>query len=258
MKRSVFFALLTCLFFSILAFTASASTTDELYSQANSLWEKRDNYENVVQALDLFEKIAAQNPNDTEIRILMGRASFWLFQLHLGEKKKIKVKKITKMLERGITACEQVLEKESNNVGARYWLMMTNGAKNYHENMFDWDLYLAIQATIYIAKGNVNYNNGGIYRYWGNIMYRAPKIIGRLLSFSTDKTIWLYLESLKTEPKFLSTRVALAECYIKNDEEPKARQELENVLKTNPEVLPEYGPENRLAQKNARKILADL
>ncbi len=253
-----FFVLCIVMFSLMVPFRASAQSIDDLNSEANALWEKRDNFHSALKAMILYEKIASSDLQDIESRIKIARSALWLFEQFPAKNKITTKKEVIAIIARGIKACEQVIQIEPKNAGAWHWLIFLSSAKNYHESLFDWNFFLAIKGSIYIAHSDLTYNYGGLYRYWGHIMLNVPKIIARLLDFSTDKIIWLFNESLKIEPNYLPTKKLLGECYLKNKDKIKAKQILEEILKADPDALKNYSHENRLAQKRARELLNEL
>ncbi len=254
MNRSLFISLITIVLIAVSG-TANAQPLDDLRSQADEVWAKRDSLEKAQKAVDLFEQIAKQDPDDIEARVMLARATYWVAE---QEPEQIKEKQILEILMRGINACNQVLAKDPDHVGARYWLMRNMAAKNTLESIFDFDLNLAVVGTIYISKGDVNYHFGGVYRYWGEVIYTIPGLLGKFFNFTIENEIWLLKQSVDLDPRFLKARYLLARSYVKKKDEDRARIELNKIIKASPDDLPGYEPENRFYQKLAREMLEDL
>jgi predicted anti-sigma-YlaC factor YlaD len=96
---------------------------------------------------------------------------------------------------------------------------------------------------------------GAAHRYLGAYYAALPSFAGRDLAKSKDH----FERSLAIAPDFLATRVLMAEYWARAANDRRAyREQLERVLAASPDAIPEVAPEQRLEQKKARRLLAEI
>ncbi len=253
MHRSLTFPVVLLLAI-LLSATVSADTSD-LRSRADEYWAGRDSLDNTLKAIELYEKAVQQDPGDRDVRIRLARAVYWVAE---QEPEELNSKERIKLLKKGLKGLDKILEKNPHDAEAKYWQMRTTAAKNTLESIFDFNLTMAITGTIDVAKGDVNIHHGGLYRYWGEIFWTIPGLLGKFFHFTVEDEVWLFEQALAVEPDFLKTRYMLARSYVKKKDKDRARRELEKVISADPAALAGYEPENRFYQKLAKQMLEDL
>jgi len=239
----------------VLAPTVS-SAKDDLKTRAEAAWLARDKPEQALLAIDLFKELSRQNPNDFESRIFQARAAYWVLEemrLELDKSQKIK------MCESAIQGLHEILGKDEENVAAWYWLVWDLGALTMIKGPFSgWSLKEGIIGTIMVSKGDVNYHYGGIYRYWGRVIYETPGMMKKFLHFADGESVWIYQRAIKAEPKYLRNHFYLAETYEKMGQKDQARKEYEFCASLPEGALPEIIPETRFYKRLGREKLDNL
>ena len=233
-----------------------ARADGDLKSRADAAWEARENPAQARVAVDLYQQLAAKDPADVESRLRVARGTYWLL-----EELKVEMEKEQKtaLYDRAIKGCNDIIARDEDNVGAWYWFMWDQGARTLINGVFSgWDLRAAIVGTIMVAKGNVNYDSGGVYRYWGKVIYETPGLMGKFLHFSGADSVWLYRQALKVEPKYLPTHLFLAETFEELGRAADAKKEYQFCVDQPDNTLPLFGPETRLYKRLAREKLAKL
>lgn len=96
---------------------------------------------------------------------------------------------------------------------------------------------------------------GAAHRYLGAYFSALPTFAGRDLAASKAH----FEKSLAIAPDFFATRVLLAEYWARNANDRRTyRAELERVISSPADSIPEVAPEQRIEQKKARKLLAEI
>lgn len=96
---------------------------------------------------------------------------------------------------------------------------------------------------------NPNYYYGGPYRLLGTFYVRVP-------GFDVDIAKSYYQKSYDAYPNCFSTSVLMAQyCCTKANNRKHFHELLENVVNSNPNAIPQIGPENMHEQKFAQELL---
>ena len=231
---------------------------ETLVKKGDEYFEKRDRIESCLKAIKFYQKATRLKPEDNEIRLKLARLTHWTAgELGLETMDKNQRVEIFKI---GAKACEEILAREPRNPYAHFWRMWNLAGETIAEGIFrgGYSFKEAIVGTIFAGNGDLDYFYGGIYRYWARVIYEIPGLLGRFFHFTPRDSVWLYQQALKVEPNFLMTRFWLAETYLKMKQKDKAIKELEYIVKTPSDILPEVEIENRFYQEQARKLLEKL
>ncbi len=253
MKKAVLFSLGVLFSFSLFG-----QDFEALVKKGDEYFQKRDQIENCLKAIDFYEKASRLKPDDIEIRLKLARLTHWtageLGLETMDKNQRIEIFKI------GVKACEEILAKEPRNPYAHFWRVWNLGGKTVAEGIFrgGYSFKEAIVGTLFVSSGDLNYFYGGIYRYWARVIYEIPGLLGKFFHFTQEDAVWLYHQALKVEPNFFMTRLWLAESYLKMKQKDKAIKELEYIVSTSSDILPEVAVENRFYQEQARRLLEKL
>ena len=96
------------------------------------------------------------------------------------------------------------------------------------------------------------YFYGGPHRWFGSYYAKLPSIAGRDLEKSKEH----FEKALKIESNYFGTRVLRSEYYAKNSQDKELFQsDLEFVLNTPSDVIPELVPEQEVEKKKAAEML---
>jgi len=110
-----------------------------------------------------------------------------------------------------------------------------------------WDKVMALDPT---------YFHGGAYRFFGGYYALVPAVTG---DQDVNKSREMFEKGVATAPHYLETKVLYAEAYAthaKVRDRELFRRMLNEVIAADPGKDPDYGAENRLAQKKAQRLLA--
>lgn len=102
-----------------------------------------------------------------------------------------------------------------------------------------------------------DYFYGGGYRFFGGYYALVPAITGEQ---DVNKAKEMLDKAVQAAPEYLETKVLYAEAYAahpKVKDKALYRKLLKEVLEADPNTNPDIAAENRLAQKKAKKLLAE-
>ncbi|MGE3610021.1 MAG: TRAP transporter TatT component family protein [Bacteriovoracaceae bacterium] len=249
----------------------SGFAADALRSEADKLWQKRDDKASLEQALAKYEQLSKQNPSDLEILVLLSRGHFLLGEFHHTDKES-KLKEFQKGRSFGEMAMEtnheykKLIEKKKSvdealhvltlkEVPAIYWSAVNLGKWSKSNGVFSSLSYKnqILEMIKKVEELSPDYFYGAVPRYWAGFYAIAPGIAGGDMNKSKKK----FEEALKVAPGYLGTKVLMAEVYwTKKDDRKEFRKNLEEVLKSN-DSIKELAPENNLEKKKAEKLLKE-
>ncbi len=239
--------------------------------QANEAWNQRHDMAQLEQALGLFEEAVAIEPANLELLIVLARGNYFLADAYLSDDKE----RQTTVYEKSLSFAERAMAVnpefkalvedgeqiedairvlEVQYVGAIYWGSASLGK---------WGLNKGL-ATILKNKErgrkmmercvelDENYFYGGPHRWFGTFYGKLPAIAGRDLKKSKSH----FDKAIEIAPNYFGTRILQAEYYSKNAQNKELyRSDLEFVLNTPSDVIPELVPEHDAEKKKAQEML---
>ena len=246
----------------------------QLLAAANTHWMQRHDMTHLEQAIDLFEQAAAIDQTNLELLITLARANYFLADAYLPDEKD----RQTEVYEKSLSYAEKamalhpefkalvsegekvedairVLPKEY--VGAIYWGSASLGKwglnkglptilKNKERGRKMMERCVTLDET---------YFYGGPHRWFGSYYAKLPSIAGRDL----DKSKAHFDNALAIEPNYFGTLVLRAEYYALNTQDRDLyRQDLEHVLSTPADVIPELVPEQEAEKQKAAAMLETI
>ncbi len=252
-------------------FLAAALGAQPGFDEAKGFWEKRGDKQSLKQAISLYEKAYQESPS---YELAERLAYAWYFLADAFEEGKQKSAGYYRGYEWGIKAlCYDPGFKQRYEVGKKgmgdaiagvskefagaiFWAATSYGKWGKMRNILK-QLGPAKQARkmiLYLYSLDRNYYYGGPARWLGTYYAVAPGIAGGDL----EKSKKYYEESMAAAPKYLATRVLMAENYAaKVKDRALYDQLLDEVLAADPEDLPEVAIEQRVEQEKARKLKAE-
>ncbi len=242
-----------------------------LIAQGNELWLERHNVEQLEQALATFEEAAAIDTGNVELLITLARGNYFLADaflvndkdrqtavyeksLSFAEKAMAVHPEFKALVESGEAVEDAVKVLEVEYVGAIYWASASLGK---------WGLNKGL-ATILKNKErgrkmmercvelDDTYFYGGPHRWFGSYYGKLPAIAGRDLPKAKEH----FDQAIAIAPNYFGTRVLQAEYYSKNAQDKELFQsDLEFVINTPSDVIPELIPEQDVEKQKAQEML---
>ncbi|HVE83765.1 MAG TPA: TRAP transporter TatT component family protein [Myxococcales bacterium] len=246
-----------------------------LRQQARAHWQRRGERPELEAAIAAWEQVALRNPSDAETRVSLARAIHLLVDGYVRDEGD--AARAVAMVERGAaygleallaaspalqarvaagTAPEDALELvDVRLVPALYWHALSlrtsadiRGPGAVVENAAR--IRRMMQRCLELDEP---YYFGGPRRYMATFYARAPWIGGGDLEKSKES----FQRAVELAPAFKLTRVYRAEFYeVKMDDRAGFQRDLEEVVSQPDGDDPELAPENALATKRARELLA--
>lgn len=253
--------------------TLSKTELAEEMKTAKSHWAKRDEKESLLKSLASFEKIANSN-NSYEAMAYLSRGYYLLADGHLEnmeEKKKNWETGITwgekamatnpefkkRVIDNG-EKIEDVLQYlDKGQIEAIYWTAVNLGKWGKNSGIATVLKYKTQIKNMINRVGELdkNFFYGAFDRYWGAYYAVAPGFAGG----DMDKSIKSFNNAIKTEKNYLGNYVLIADYWAtKKGDKELFVQNLNKVLKMNPNTVKAIAPENRIEQRKAKKLLTQI
>lgn len=238
------------------------------------LWQERDNPEKAKAAIEVLEKELAQNPHQPQKAVQLSRL-YYLLGESLPAKGPGSEQKLA-YYDKAFQICRNELVHQLNLSGKEvddeaivkaatqdqiallYWAAAGIARWGKHAPFAKkvaarskirlyWDRVMQLDPT---------YFHGGAYRFFGGYYALVPPITGEQ---DVNKSREMFEKAVAAAPYYLETKVLYAEAYaahakVRNRE--LFRRLLQEVVNADPAQNPDCTPENRLAQKKAKDLLA--
>jgi Tfp pilus assembly protein PilF len=244
---------------------------NELIKTADAYYEKRAEARNMKEAIKTYEKVIEMDPANREILQRLTIACYWYATGHLTDKDSQceYYNKGAEYGERGMALnsafkarvaagekdyeCLDALGKE--DLPSVYWVFGNLGRwsnlkgfttilknKNKLKAIADWVTYT-----------DENYYYGAGHRVLGTFYAKAPSFAGG----DMDKAKMHFEKSLKIAPKWIGTKVLMAEFYAyKKQDKELFVQLLTDAVNTDVNSIPGQEFEMSVDQKAAKELLA--
>ena len=158
--------------------------------------------------------------------------------------------------EEGVSCGKSGIEINADSLESNFWLAVNSGSYGQEKGIMQ---SLAMISPIKAAAEKAlaldeTYFYGGPWRVLGRLYHQAPGFpfsVG-----STKKAAECLEKAVEIGPKFFLNRLFLAEVYISNRDKSKAKEQLEWILNTPPNVTHEREDED--CKLEAQSLLAKL
>ena len=253
----------------------SSAAAASLMSEAEAHWAKRDDKAALKQAIQVWEKAVAEDAKNAEALVMLSRAHYFLADGFLAVEGAPQAEEF-EAYQKGVDYGERALllmdpefdrqmraeakfEDAIKTIGAgaipaAYWYAVNLGRfaskQGLSQRLFYKDkLKATMQRIMDLDRG---FFHGAADRYFGAFYAILPSIAGKDL----DKSAEHFTKSLELAPGYLGTKVVQAQFLaVERDDEEMYRKLLDQVIKGDADGVPEVGPENRAAQRTAKKML---
>lgn len=252
----------------------SAEQIKTQIKEGEKLWQTRHIRADLEAALKKFKAVAESDPQNLKAITYLTRGYYLFADGHLQdmeEKKKnweIGVswgekgmatlpafKKAVTEEKQSVADAVKLLQKEQ--IDCLYWSAASLGKWAKNSGIGTTLKYKSqIKAMIErVGELQADYFYGAAPRYWGVYYAVAPGFAGG----SMTKSLENFQKSLKIANLYLGTHVLFAENYHARKGDREAfKQELNFVINTPANSIPELMPENTLEQAKAKKMLAEM
>ncbi|HEY7162677.1 MAG TPA: tetratricopeptide repeat protein [Acidobacteriota bacterium] len=223
------------------------SAQEDFVSKGNQSYELRGNKENLQKAIEYYEQALKNDPKNYEAAWRLARARWY-------EGKFTNASDPITVFTKGVEAGKQAVAINPNGCFGHFWygvnaaLEAENSGKLHALGLID-TIKDEMKRTIEIDP---KCECGGPQRVLGKLYSKIPFFKGG----SKSKAISYLNESLDICPTDTQSRIFLAEVYTDDGKKSLAMQQLELVLKQEPD--PNWVPETRANQKIAEKMLSEL
>lgn len=230
------------------AMVAQATDAAALQKKGDELFAQRADLAKARQAAEAFAAAMKADPKDPTPAWKLARVQYWLGKHAVGDDAKVAE------FEKGIAAAKKAIALDPNSVGGHYWLGVSYGlygsAKGITKSLSLIDPIKDEMAKV-IAL-NPKYDSGGAYRVLGRLYFKVPGIFGG----SNSKAIDNLKKAISIGPHRWLNQLYLAEVYIDEGEDAKAKELLKAVIAGPPEpgMEPEWNEEKVKAAKMLKKI----
>lgn len=262
--------------------TTSTSVTTQLWDKGLEHWKQRDDQNQIVEAIKVWEQLVAESPEHAEALVMLARAHYFLADGFLALKAPddeaiakqefATYEKGTNYGERALVVLEPKFGEMMRNkskfedaiatisaagVPAAYWYAVNLGRfaskKGIQQRLFYKDkLRATMERVLAVAP---EYFHGAPDRYLGAYFALLPGIAGRDL----DRSAKHFTKSLGLAPAYLGTKVVQAQFHATaKDDEAMYKSLLDDVLKASPGEDHDIAPENRAAQRTAKSMLENI
>lgn len=246
-----------------------------LIEEADKYWENRLNRADLDRAIALYLEAAQRDPENVELFTRLSLAYYFLAEAHSGNDKDAQLAAYNEGAQWGERALgihpefRRLVEEEGvkpedafyvldkRYIGALYWSA---------SNLGKWAKKKGIIAALSLRSRGIRamercleldetYFYGAPHRWLGTYYAVIPAFAGGDL----EKSQYHFERSLAIEPNYFATRVLRAENYApKVNDRQLFESDLHYVLNTDPEVLPDIVPEQKVEQEKAKKLLAEI
>ncbi len=245
--------------------------------EAAAAWAGREDPARVKVAIAAWEAAAALDPLDGTSRADLSRAHYFFAEAFLREEGKRD--ELVALLEKGTAWGEQALavqapefarrlasgerfeaavtSVEGNAIAALYWYGVNLGrwarARGIAELLGNKDRVKSVMDRVLAL--DETFFHAAPHRYFGAYYSLLPSIAGR----DTAKSKEHFEKALQLAPAFAGTKVLYADTYcVKMQDRALYERLLGEVVAASPDALPDVGPETRVEQQKARKLLAEV
>lgn len=261
--------------------SAGSAKVESLIKQADEAWAKRIEKEECQKAAERYAEAGKLDPRSYYALSMASRAYYVLADYYLtgDENKKARMETYNKGVEVGEKAmatdpeftkhvragekteeAAQVLKKD--HIDGLYWTA---------SNLGKWSVDAGFVTLLSnknrikslierVAALDETYFYAASHRYLGTLYAKAPSFAGG----DMVKSLEHYKKSLEIAPNYFGTRVLKAEFYCtklqKAEDKGKEcfKEDLEYVINTPVDIVPELTPENTLEKRKAEALLKQI
>jgi tetratricopeptide (TPR) repeat protein len=216
-------ALCLCL---CLAAAAAAAGAGEMIAKGDALWDQRGQEGKARQAAEMYQAALQADPKSEEAAWKAARAWYWVGDHAQGEDAQIAA------FEQGIAAAEKAIAVNPDSLGGHYWLGVNYGKYGSAKGvMKSLSLIDPIKEEMKrVIALDPDYEDGGPYRVLGRLYFKVPGLFGG----DNDEAIQNLKIAVRKGPRRYLSHIYLAEVYLDEGQDQKARELLQEVVAAGP------------------------
>jgi len=238
--------------------SAEEAEAEEVIKKAEVLIAEADCIKDEDEVIKLYQDAAKIAPGYDKSWWGLGMA-LWAKTNYLPKSTKEEKAEMLKILAQAKQACQKALEIDPMSPGANYWLsniLLTEAS------LGNWVKGAIILPTIFklsdkVAAVDPYYEHGAVFRTYAIVLTTVPTWLAARFGF-TPEIILPYLDkAIELEPDYFANYLVRTGIYREiggEENKQKALQDLDYVLRHDPNALEGYQAENRKQQKDARNI----
>ena len=243
------------LIFALLITAAVAQDGATLKAEGDKTWPHRDSQASLQKSIDAYEKAVAAGENNEAMYIRLAIAYYWKGNnLKAGGSKDQR----KTAYEKGMEYAQKAVELNPNSAGGNFW---------YATNLASFGREKGILKSVgmlpelkkrleLVTKVEKYYYYGGPQRLYSRIITKAPGMLRKQFGYTIEQAENELKNAIAKYPNFTMSHLFLADVYIDQGKKDLAKQELEKVLATPENSMPEFAAENRRDKKVAKALLA--
>ena len=245
-RNKVALAVALALVCSLWAFGLAVADNGPL-AQGDKYFAQRGNTAMLKKAVDSYEQAAKAAPSNPEPAWKLARALYRLGRKSPKEQQEA-------IFERAVNAAKQGIAIDPKNVPSHYWLAVSYGmygsAKGVMKSLSLIDPIK--EEAQFVIDHQPDYDQGGAYRVLGRLYFKVPGLFGGDNGLAVENLN----KAIELGPKRYLSHIFLAEVYLDEGEDAKAKALLEQAVKgpTDPEVAPEDADWKQTAKKMLRNM----
>ncbi|HHT9144678.1 MAG TPA: tetratricopeptide repeat protein [Candidatus Wunengus sp. YC61] len=254
MKKIAFFSLsILCIWtlngsYAIAGDTSLNIDINNGFKNARELYSRRENRENLKSAIDIYQNVLKQIPDNSEnynkkraeVLIELSRCYFKMAEYHATDNNE----KAT-WFEMGEACGREATSLDPKNVGGYYWMAQNLGEHGSISKFYflkrKKDFEEALRKAEALDNPQKPYDYSGINRTLA--AYYTPRFMWGNLNKALE-----YAKKMEDSPRYLSNLSVLADLYWKSDKE-KAKKYAKCAINADLSQFPETQFENSFQQK---------
>jgi len=253
---------------STVAPAVAAAEIAGLFADAEGHWAERLDPDSAREALRRYQKLASLVPDDVHLQTRLVRAHYYvanfieddparrdalfLQAVEEGERALARNPAFAEAFARHDDVRDALPETTPDEVGVVMWTGASLAKWVANKSLLVRLKHKPILEAYFqrVRELDDDYYYGATFRFFGALPTKVP---GGDLSQSRAQ----FEEGVRRFPDFFGTRLLFAELYATKAQDPKTfRAQLDYILNTAPDRIPEVTPENTIEQRRAAQLMS--
>jgi tetratricopeptide (TPR) repeat protein len=247
-----FALILLIVFFATASFAVADFAAEK--AKGDALWPSRDNQAKLTKALVAYEAALAENPDDEALLVRLGTAHYW----HGNNMAKGDSEARKAAYQKGMDHSQHACDLNPKSVGGNFWFAVNQASFGRERGLIKSTSYLPeIKRRMKIVEQlDKFYYYGGPQRFMARIITKSPGFLRSKFGGPIEDAEKSLKEAIAKYPDFTLTHLYLAEVYMEMKKPEAAKVEIQRVLDTPENAMPEFAAENRRDKKKAKALMS--